>query len=117
MSAVENSSGLSWTAGELEARDDAAAVRRGAQQVGDVELRLAEELVAAAVLEPTRPRSSTPTVVADEAADALQLGLALVGVEEGQQRAQVGEVQQRQPLRVGVVEDERRGSAPASRWP
>ena len=36
---------------ELEARDDPPAVGGGAQEVGDVDLRLAEELVAAAVLE------------------------------------------------------------------
>ena len=44
--------GLVLHRGQLEARDDPAAVGRGAQQVGDVELRLAEELVAAAVLQP-----------------------------------------------------------------
>ena len=37
--------------------------------------------------------------------DPAQLVLALVGVEEGEQRAQVGEVEQRQPLVVGVLED------------
>ena len=37
--------------GQLEARDHAAPVRVRAQKVGDVELRLAEELVAATGLE------------------------------------------------------------------
>ena len=65
---------------------------------------------------PTSARSSTPTVAEREPADALQLALALVGLEEGQQRAQVREVEQRQALGVGVVEHEARGSAPGSRW-
>ena len=36
---------------ELEARDDPPPVRGGADEVGDVELRLAEEVVSAALFE------------------------------------------------------------------
>ena len=75
---------------QLEAGDHAAAVRRRAQQVGDRELRLAEELVAAALLEPDQRAQQHADGGGGEAADALELRLALVGVEEGQQRAQVG---------------------------
>ena len=56
---------------------------------------------------PTSARRSTPTVCEARAADALQLRLALLRVEEREQRAQVGEVEQRQALLVGVAEDER----------
>ena len=91
---------------QLEARDHAAPVLRRPQQVGDRELRLAEELVPAALLEPDQRAQQHADRRARQPADALQLRLALVGVEEGQQRAQVGEVDQRQPLLVGVVEDE-----------
>ena len=117
MSAVEKSSGLSWTAGssrhEMTPRPSGAVRSRSAI----VELRLAEELVAAAVLERRRARagarrrsrSTRPPMPS-------QLGLALVGVEEREQRAQVGEVEQRQPLRRRRSGRRARGSAPASRW-
>ena len=106
ISAVENSFGLSCTPGssrhEITPRPSSARP----QQVGDRELRLAEELVPPPSSRPTSERSSTPTVAPGQPADALELGLALVGVEERQQRPQVGEVDERQPLRVRVVEDE-----------
>ena len=64
-----------------------------------VELGLAEELVAAAVLQAGRAtRRSTPTVAEESAADPGQVGLARVGGEEREQRAQVGQVEQRQAL-------------------
>ena len=52
-------------------------------------------------------RSSTPIV--GEATPPIPVSSALpsLGGEEGEQRAQVGEVEQRQPLLVGVAEDER----------
>ena len=104
--AVENSFGLSWTAGSSRHEMIAAAVGRRAQEVGDVELRLAEELVAAAVLEPDERAEQHAHGLRREAADARELGLAGVGVEEGQKRPQVGEVEERQALLVGVAGDE-----------
>jgi hypothetical protein len=93
--------------GELDAGDDAAPVRRGAQHVRDVELRLAEELGPAAGLQPHEGAQQHADGLARQPADALELGLAGLGVEEGQQRAQVGQVEQRQGRAVGVVVDER----------
>ena len=98
--------GLLLDGRQLEARDDPAAVRRRAEKVRDLELRLPEELVAAAVLEADERAQEDPHGLRRQAADALQLGLSVVGVEEGEQGAEVGEVEERQPLRVGVVEDE-----------
>ena len=92
---------------ELDARDDAAAVGRDRHQVGDVELRLAEELGPAAGLEPHERAQQHADGGRGEPADALELGLARVGVQEGEQRAQVAEVQQWQALPVGVVVHER----------
>ena len=63
-----------------------AAVR---SRSGDVELRLAEELGAAAVLQADEAAQQHADGRARQAADALQLGLAGVGVQERQQRAQV----------------------------
>src|SRR5581483_10334579 len=42
-----------------------------------------------------------------DAADAGQLGLAVLGGEEREQRAQVGEVEQREPLLVRVPKEQR----------
>ena len=63
--------------------------------------------VAAARLEAHERPQEHPDRLARQPADALELGLARVGVEEREERAQVGEVDERQALRVGVVEDER----------
>src|SRR5215211_4632203 len=83
---------------QLEAGDDPAAVRRRPQQVGDLELRLAEELRAAAVLElDERPEQHADRRRRD-AADALELLLALLRVEEGEERSQVREIEDRQAL-------------------
>ena len=73
----------------------------------DLELRLAEELVAAAVLEAHERPQQHADGRRREPADALELLLAGVRFEEREQGAQVGQVEQRQPLRVGVVEHER----------
>ena len=51
----------------------------------------------------TSERSRTP-IVADE---PLQLLLSFLGVEEGQKGSQVCEVENREPLLIGVAEDER----------
>ena len=91
---------------QLEARDHAAPVRVRSQEIGDVELRLAEELVAAAGLERDERAQEDAHGLRREAADALQLLPSALGVEKGQERAQIGEVEEREALLVGVVEDE-----------
>jgi hypothetical protein len=53
------------------------------------------------------PKNSVPPPSSSPISDALELRLALVGVEEGQERAQVRQVDQRQAVLVGVMEDER----------
>ena len=58
---------------QLEARDHAAAVGRGADQVGDLELRLAEELRAAAVLELDERAQQHADRLACDAADPGQV--------------------------------------------
>ena len=93
--------------GQLEARDDSAPVGRRAHEVGDVELRLAEEVVSATLLEADERAEQDADGRGREPADASELVLARVGVEEREQRAQVREIEERKPLLVGVVEDER----------
>ena len=78
-----------------------------AQQVGDLELRLAEELVAAAVLELDERTEKDADRLLRDAADAGQLLLALLRLEKRQQRAEVGEVDEREPALVRVAEHER----------
>ena len=63
---------------QLEARDDPPAVGSRAQQVVDLELRIAEELVAAALLEPDERAQQHADGLRREPADPGQLGLALV---------------------------------------
>jgi len=58
-------------------------------------LRLAEELGPAAVLEADQCAQQYADGRGGEAADALELVLACVRFEEGEQRAQVGQVEQR----------------------
>src|SRR3954471_18362983 len=91
---------------KLQARDQPAPVGRRTQQVGDVELRLAEELGASAVLETDQRTQEHTHRLRRQTADAGELCLAVVGVEERQQRAQVGKVEQRQTFVIGVAEDE-----------
>src|SRR3954471_20450351 len=91
---------------KLQAGDQPAPVGRRTQQVGDVELRLAEELGASAVLETDQRTQEHTHRLRRQTADAGELCLAVVGVEEGQQRAQVGKIEQRQTLVIGVAEDE-----------
>ena len=82
---------------ELERADHTAAVGRCAQEVGDLEERLAEELVAAAVLELDERAQQDADRLAGDAADARQVGLARVRVEVREERTQVCEVDQDQP--------------------
>ena len=93
---------------QLEQRDHAAAVRVDAYQVVDVELRLAEELGAAAVLDLHERAQQHADRRGRDAADPLQLGAAFAGVEELEHRAKVGEVDERQPFLIRVVEKERK---------
>ncbi len=79
----------------------------GADEVGDIELRLAEELGAAAGLEPDEAAQEHPDGRRGEPADPLELRLAGVRLEEREERAQVGQVEEGEALLVGVVEDER----------
>src|SRR5699024_7879700 len=85
-------------AGQLEAGDDAAAVLGPAQQLGGVEGWPAEEDVRPRGLEGGEAAQDHTGGGGGDAADALELVLALVGGEELNQGAQVLEVQQRQPL-------------------
>src|SRR5207249_3449726 len=89
-----------------QAADDAAAVGRRSHQIGYVELWLAEELGPAAVLEPDETTPEHAYRRRRKAADRRQLALALVGFEIGEQRAQVGQIEQRELLLVGVPEYE-----------
>ena len=67
------------TPGSSRIGDHAPAVGRGAEQVGGVELGLAEERVGARRRSnPISSRSSTPAVGLGQPAEALQLGRALV---------------------------------------
>ncbi len=91
---------------QLEAGDDAAAVRRGAQQLARVELGLAEERLGALVGEADELAQDDAGRRRRQAAEGLQVGLAVVGGEVLHDLAQVLEVDERQPLLVGVVEDE-----------
>ena len=71
------------------------------EKVRDLELRLAEELASSAVLERDERAQEDADRLARDAADPLQVRLALVAVEVGQQRAQVGEVDEREAPLVG----------------
>ena len=102
--------------GELDARDHAAPVVRQPQQVGDIELRLAEELRAAAGLEPDAApaaarRPSPPTARRSPRAPACPRP------SPGTSAARAG-----RPGRAAAGPSSRRsgrpapGSTPASRW-
>ena len=92
---------------QLEARDDAASVGRYAQEIGHVQLGLAEELRAAAVLDRDELAQQDADRRGGDAADALQRLLARIRVEVGEQRAQVGEIEQREAGLVREAENER----------
>jgi len=92
--------------GQLEHPHRAAAVGPGAQQVAGVEFHLAEEGVGALVLEPDERAEDHPRGRLGQRAETLQLGLALVAEQVLDDRAQVFEVEQRQPVGVREVEDQ-----------
>ena len=100
---------------QLEAGDHAASIGCGSQQVVDVELWLTEELVAAAVLQPGERSQQDPDRLRGDTADAGELRLAGIRIEEGQERSQ-----RRKDRGAGDPSCRRsgrraRGSAPACR--
>ena len=80
---------------------------RGAQEVGDVELRRAEEGVRLLLLELDDLADDDADGRGRDAAVLLHLLLAGIRVEVVEERAQVGQVDERQALVVGVLEGER----------
>ena len=91
---------------ELEERDDAGPVGRRPQEVGDVELRLAEERAGALLLEHDDRAEDDPDRRRRDAAVRRRGGLALVRPEPLEGRPEVGEVEQGQRVVVAVREDE-----------
>jgi hypothetical protein len=71
-----------------------------------VELRLAEELVAASVLEPRQRAQQDADGGRRDAADRRQVGPALVGLQVAQHGPQIGQIEQGQLALVGVAEHE-----------
>ncbi len=91
---------------QLQQRDDALAVRGGADQVAGVELGLSEELVSALGLQGHKSAQDDANRGRRQPAELLQLELALVAGQVEQHFLEVGQVEQRQALGVGVVEDQ-----------
>ncbi len=92
--------------GQLEDADAPAAVGRGLHQVGDLELRLAEQRAGALLLQLHHlAQQHADRRLRDAAVVALQLR-ARVG-QVGEHRAQVLEVEQRQAAIVAVLEHQR----------
>ena len=91
--------------GQLQAADD-ALVALDAQQIGDRELRLAEEGVAALALQLADRSQEHAGGGAGHPADGLQVGLALVPREVVEEVPEVGQVEQGQPVLVGIAEDQ-----------
>jgi hypothetical protein len=95
---------------QLDGADHAAAVRGGPQHVGRLPLRLAEEDVAAELLEPDELAQDHAGGRRGQAAQGLQLGSALVADQPGEHRTQILDVEERQPGLVGVVEHQPEGA-------
>src|SRR5215210_4083287 len=100
---VEKSFGRSWTA--ASSRQETTPRPSGAVRIRSAisSCGSPKNSVPPPSSSETRERSNTPIV----AADPLQLGLPLGGVEERQERAKVREVDDREPLLVRVTKDER----------
>ena len=92
--------------GQLQAGDDAAAVRGGAQQFGGIELGFAEELLHALRLERDQFTEDDAGGGLGQAAEFLELVLALVRGEELDDGAQVLQVDQFEVVLVREVEDQ-----------
>ena len=106
MRKVEKSAGRSCTPGS--SRQVTRPLPSGARrmQVGGVEGRLTEERIGALVLEGDELAQDDAGRRGREATERLELGLALVTHEVGDDGAQVLEVEEREAVLVGVVEDE-----------
>src|SRR4029079_14849310 len=83
-----------------------ATIRRCAQEVGDIELRLTEELVSAAGLEADEGAQGHSDGLRRQASDPLELVSPGIGIEEREKREQIGEVEEGEALLIRVVEDE-----------
>ncbi len=90
----------------LEQADDPASVRRDAQEVGHFELGLAEEDVGALVGEGDELAEDDSRGGGGEPAEVLELRLALVAGQVGEHGPQVRQIDQRESVRIGVVEHE-----------
>ena len=102
---MENSRGLAaWSASSSSVTTPLPST--SAQQVGRHELGLAEEVLAARGLQVHQRPQDHPGRGGRDPADALEVGLALVGGEVLDDGAQVLGVEQRQVLLVGPVEDQ-----------
>jgi hypothetical protein len=95
MRKVEKSAGSSPMSARSSTEDDPAAVRRGADQVGDLHLRLAEERVAALGLQPRHLAQQHPAVAVEIPPIALRS--AFPGPEVGEGGAQVLQVARGRP--------------------
>ena len=96
--------GLVGDAGHLEQRDHAAPVGGGAQKIVHVELGFAEEHIGPVVGEGDELAQNDPGRRGREPAELFQLAFALVAREVAEHGAQVREIDQREPVLVGVVE-------------
>ncbi len=106
MRTVENSCGLSWTAAsssEVMIPRPSGAVR---MQIADLQLRLAEELRPASVLELDERAQQDADRLVRDTADAGQILLAGVRGQVREERAQVGEVDQAEAALVGEAEEQ-----------
>jgi hypothetical protein len=92
---------------QLENGDDPEAIGGRPQEVGDLELRLAEERVGSLLLEDDERSEEDPDRRRRHPAVVGEDRLALVRREELQRRGEVLEVEQRQVVVVAVLEDER----------
>ena len=94
---------------QFQQRDDTAALSVDPQEIRGVDLRLTEERVTALGLEIDQGAKDHPGRLRRHPADRLELLLALIAGEMGDHRAQILQIQQRQPLLVGPVEDQAEG--------
>ncbi len=103
---VEKTAGRSWRFGsstsEISPLPSAVVCRRSA----DSNSGSPKNASAPWSEKPMSSRRITPAVADGEPAEVLEVGLALVAGQELDHLAQVGEVEQREPGLVGVVEDE-----------
>src|SRR3546814_17721420 len=95
--------------GQLNQRDQALALGRGAEQVCGLELGLPEELVGTLVGEVDQFTQDQAGGGRGESAELLEVGLSLVAGEVPDHRAKVGQVETRS-------EERRDGKGGASQW-